>query len=323
MTAAHWASSGREMVRQVLFHRERAADREREAARIAALPPPHALLAMRNDLVLVCGEVHDATARRELLAAVMSAMPGKRVLDEVRARGSRRPGAPGGRPRELAELLAAAPAGRSAVAFGEDGWRTYPMAEDGARSWRRHLPGELPPEEVEEDARLIRSWARDGQTGVRHSPAPGPAGFVVLAVFGNRILVGGQVAEESTRAQILASVKAGSAGIGHVRDEITVNPLCPPANGLPHTLHSLPALSGQGVLAVAAPGRPWTAIPLHIGLLEPAGWEDAARAANISSDPFARAVYAQAREFLTELQSAGLDLSADPRSSKTSDTPAP
>jgi hypothetical protein len=98
---------------------------------------------------------------------------------------------------------------------------------------------------------------------------------VVLTLFGTKAVLAGRVAEESTRAQLIAAARQAYGQRLLVQsDDLHVRATCQPSMNLLHTLKSLPpapAAESAGLLAIAKPGGVWTVIPAGRELLEAGG----------------------------------------------------
>ncbi len=235
---------------------------EAEQERLRKLPPAHVFLGRRGDQVLLRGEVFDLEAKRALFSAVMTVLPGCRILDDLRANGERRPGSGMGVPDGDALL-----AGKDGKAFalglpGRD-WALldWEVARE-ARPWEGALPPGLAADEIAQDSALVIDWLQGANAGIPTLPAPPRPAFVTLAAYAGRVVVGGQLAEEALRAQLLEAVKRAYPSGWIVRDEVSVSGACAASETIQHTLQSVPvAKSGDALLAVALPGQPWKVLP--------------------------------------------------------------
>ncbi|MCB1227446.1 MAG: BON domain-containing protein [Verrucomicrobiales bacterium] len=201
-----------------------------EQERLAALPPAHVVAGLRGDQMLVRGEVGDKADHRDLLARLMAAFPGVRVLDDVRVTGQRRPqGRFGSMPAEMQ----AADEGSYQVVAGED-WRAGSEAESGEAREAEVREG------LKLDGAVVANWVRGENAGIpRLAPEPRRP-FFTLALYAGRAVLGGEVADEAERSLMLEAVKRAYPADWVVVDEVVVSGACGPMRNLEHALRSLP-----------------------------------------------------------------------------------
>ena len=233
---------------------------EKEQERLNRLPPAHVFLGRRGDQVLLRGEVFDLEAKRALFSAIMTALPGSRILDDLRATGARRPASGPGVP---AQAILRGDTRGSTFALGVPGreWTPLELADE-ASTWKSALPTGLDAKEVAADHAVVLDWLQGTHAGIPALPVPPSPAFVTLAAYAGRVVVGGQLAEEAHRAQLLEAVKRAYPSGWSVRDEIAVTGACAASPTLQHTLQSVPASTAKSsLLAVAVPGQPWRVLP--------------------------------------------------------------
>jgi hypothetical protein len=260
-TLSEWRERVRPLVAEVAQHAEREAAWEREQERLSRLPPPHVFLARRGEQVLLRGEVYDVEAKRAVLSSVMAAMPGKRILDDLRAAGARRPGGGLG---GLDEVVSEEGEKTFALGVPERDWVVldWQVARE-ALPWEAALPEGLTVEAVREDSAVLIDWLQGSNAGIPLLPAPPQPAFLTLAVFAGRVVIGGQMAEEALRAQVVEAVKRAYPAGWVLRDEMAVSGRCVASESVQHTVQSVPVKKAQEpmLLAVALPGESWRLLP--------------------------------------------------------------
>lgn len=237
----------------------RAAQRKEEEreAQLARLPPPHVILAVRGGDALVQGEVGTAALKTQLIEAALRACAGMRVVDLLRVSDARRPKVDAAATLSFFPPVSdAARSGLIAVAIPGGEWKIASLpAKDIVASILNSLPRGVDPKLVEPDAKNVARWyataSPDGKTLIKPC--------VTLAVFGDRAWLRGQVAEESSRTQILDGAR--KAYPNHVLVHfISLNTRCEPvAEALP-TARSFPPAPDKdapGVVAFAIAGEEW------------------------------------------------------------------
>lgn len=308
LSGAEWKERGLPLQTRVREHLLAEIAWEAEQERLRALPPAHVFLARRGDHVLLRGEVFDLEAKRALFSAVMAALPGCRILDDLRAAGARRPGSGPGVP--AAEALATDKDGK-VLALGLPGrdWTRldWEVARD-AEPWRDALPPGLDAKQVAEDSALVIDWLQGAHAGIPALPAPPRPAFVTLAAYAGRVVVGGQLAEEALRAQLLEAVKRAYPTGWSVRDEVEVTGACAASADVQHTAQSVPvAAAPKALLAVAIPGQPWRVLSERL-LLDSAALAPDALPAGLT----ASLVTASLQPALEEMRALGFDFPNGP-----------
>jgi hypothetical protein len=247
---------------KVLAHYQSEAAWQAEQLRLSQLPPAHVFLAKRQDQVLLRGEVFDLEAKRAVIAAIMAALPGTRILDDLRALGSRRPG-PGIGTLNAAQILDGKDG--KAFALGLPGKPWAPLDWETAREsqpWSNLLPSELQANLLIEDSALLIDWLQGANAGIPTLPSPPQPAFLTLAVFQNQLILGGRLAEESLRLQIVSAIKRTYPSGYTLSDQITVSGSSTASESVQHTAQSIPVRTGDPLLfALARPGQAWQILP--------------------------------------------------------------
>lgn len=273
VTMTEWQGKVRPLVAKVKLHAAEEAAWEIEQERLNGLPPPHVFLGRRGEQVLLRGEVFDLEAKRAVLSAIMAAFPGSRILDDLRAEGGRRPGSGLG---ALNPDLVGGEGGKGfALGLAGREWVTldWEVARE-AKPWEEHLPVDLLADAVKEDSAVVIDWLQGANAGIPQLPAPPQPAFFTLAVFAGRVVVGGQVAEEGFRAQVVEAIKRAYPAGWVLRDEIAVSGRCVAVEGIQHTVLSVPVKNtgDEVLLAVVLPGQSWRLLPrailADVGVLE-------------------------------------------------------
>lgn len=259
-------------VREAHKDQRKAAEEER---RLAALPPGHVFIASRNSEVTLRGELATEAVKRALLDEALLIFAPFRVHDEIRVSSRRRPG------DDLPPLSTALlpsdkePKGKTLfLGFDHAAWKPvdWQVASD-AQPWKADLPLGLRADLVQDDSAAVIDWL---QGAVRPAPpvSTRPA-FITLALFDGKAVLCGQVAEESTRLQIIASARqAYGARMLVMHDSLRVDGGCRPFRGVLNTVRSLPSpprLPTEGVFALAVPAESWVEFPVTADLVEAGG----------------------------------------------------
>lgn len=144
---------------------------------------------------------------------------------------------------------------------------------DDAQPWQADLPAGLTAGLVKDDSAAMIDWLQGGGKAmplVTTRPA-----FVTLALFDGRAVLCGQVAEESTRLQLIAAARqAYGTRLLVMHDNLRVDGSCRPFRGVLHVLKSLPeppAAAREAVFALATPTESWVVLPVTADLLEAGG----------------------------------------------------
>ncbi len=262
LSESEWRERVQPLQTRVREHLLAEAAWEAEQERLRRLPPAHVILGQRGDQVLLRGEVFDLESKRALFSAIMTALPGCRILDDLRASGERRPGPPLGVP-ETALIQTGEMKKTFLLGLPGGNWTPLdPKAGNDAASWRHDLPSGVEVAEIAEDHALVLDWLNGSHAGIPALPAPPRPAFITLAAYAGRVVVGGQLAEEALRAQLVEAVKRAYPAGWSVRDEVEVTGACATSATIQHTLQSVPVAAPDGsILAVALPGQPWRRLP--------------------------------------------------------------
>jgi len=263
VTAMEWQRVVGPMRRKVDQHRQEEVAWEAEQERLKRLPLAHVFFGRRGKQVLLRGEVYDEESKRALIAMVMTAMPGMRILDDVRAAGMRRPGTEW---EQLLEVLGQGGEVEKAFALAVPGqdWAVldWQIGKD-QKAWSGAESEGMDKEGLRADSVVVIDWLQGGHAGIPTLAAPLQPAFLTLAAFSGRVVLGGQLAEEALRAQVVAAVKRSFTAGWVVRDEIAVSGRCEASESVQHTVLSVPEppLPGAFVLAAAVPGQSWRLLP--------------------------------------------------------------
>lgn len=259
VSAAQWKDTFSPLLADAWQRLDDARAAAAEAARLAKLPPPHVVLAIKGSEVLLQGDVGTATLKTSLIESALKAYPALRVLDLIRVSKERRPVV------DAAAMLGGFPAangagkdGLVAVAVPPYSWKSAPLSaeSDVAALVRTTIPAGIEPHFVEADAKNVAQWFAAKSTPVSNSPVP-PA--LTLAIFGDRVWLRGQVAEEATRTQILDAARRlypNHLLVQYVR----LNARCTPvAEALPtaRSFPAAPAADAPGIVAFVLAGDAW------------------------------------------------------------------
>jgi hypothetical protein len=244
---------------------------EAEASRRAKLPLPHLFLASRGENVLVRGIVGTADLKTLVIDAALKAYPEKRIIDEISISTNRRPVV------DVSALLLFFPTPSKAadgkhLAFGMpgEGWKIAEMTStDLEKAIASVLPKGVETTLLDADQTAVLKWLRSLEEEKTASSRP----YLTLAIFGSRVWLRGEVAEEATRSQIVEAVRRTYPNhllVQYVR----LNPRCMAADGPLQTALSLPSApeaQSAGILAFAVPGEVWRKVEVTPALLEPNG----------------------------------------------------
>lgn len=250
-----------------------------EAERQAKLPPPHLFLATRDKRLLVRGEVATLTIKRELLNTLIQSFPEWRVLDDVRVNAQRRAVADFGPITEalLPPQKSEDPkkAGKNLVlGLSGEAWESVDFLVGAeAQPWKELLPKDLPPEKLQEDSRMVIEWLQGSAKGIPKLPIRLQPSFLTLTLLPEKVILAGQVAEESARTQVLEAARQKYAGRALVvADSLLARGTCEPSGDLQQTLRSLPdlpAVGSSGSIAFSRPGQVWKSLPASEKLTTP------------------------------------------------------
>jgi hypothetical protein len=242
----------------VLSHLQKETAWEIEQERLRNLPPAHVFLGKRGNQVLLRGEVFDIDSKRAVIASIMAALPEARLLDDLRANGTRRPD-PGLGSFNPSETLS--DTSDKAFALGLPGKPWTPLDWEVARSaqpWSSLLPPGLDPKSLAEDSALVIDWLQGSNAGIPLLPTPPQPAFLTLAVYQDRIMISGRLAEQALHTQILAALKRAYPSGYTIDDQIAVSGSTLASDSVQHTTQTIPVRQTDPLLfAIALPGKPW------------------------------------------------------------------
>lgn len=275
VTETEWQEQVAPALRRVRSAREQQRRATEEARRLAALPPGHVFVAVRDGEITLRGEVGTEGVKQSLLDEALILFASHRLHDEIRVSARRRPG------DDFAPLTTALlPPGKSKagktlfLGFDHEAWKPvdWQVAHDAA-PWKDQLPSGTDAVLLQGDSAAVIDWLQGAA-----KPAPPvhtrPA-FLTLALFDGKAVLCGQVAEEATREQVIAAVRRAYAPRFQVQhDHLLVEADCRPFRSLLNTLKSLPPPSldpTSAILAIAAPAESWRVLPVTADLVEAGG----------------------------------------------------
>jgi len=247
-----------------------------EAERQNKLPPPHVFLAARDGRLLMRGEVATLKIKRELLNAVIESFPDWRVLDDLRVNSQRRAVAEFG-PITTALLPSTQEASSDkSLSLGISGTAWHPVdwqVGDEAQPWRDLLPQDLPPEAIREDSRMVTQWLQGQNQGIPQLPIPAQPSFLTLTLLPDKVILAGQLQEETLRARLVEAAKRAYSGKAIVFSEaLLARGTCAATADVEQTVRSFPPLpEGEAapVIAFARPGQVWKSMPATEEILIP------------------------------------------------------
>ncbi len=176
-----------------------------ENERLARLPPGHLFIAVRDQQIILRGEVGTAAMKREILEDALVTLAPRRLHDEIRVSAQRRPSGDFG-PITTALLPEGHKTGGRSYFLSLSGGAWKPVdwqITASEQSWKQDLPPALGASMLQNDSAMLTNWLQGDDT---NSPAPSltmePA-FISLALFDAKAILSGQVAEEAVRAQLI------------------------------------------------------------------------------------------------------------------------
>jgi hypothetical protein len=257
--------------------------REAEIQRQAALPPPHVFLAARDHRVLLKGEIASLGLKRELLNSTIAAFPDWKVLDDIRVNPKRRSVSDFGPittallPQPLAQRGEPAAGKSLALGLSGQGWQMldWQVGGDKAKPWLEALPKDLPADMVTADGVFVVEWLQGNAQGIPVMPLRAQPSFLTLTLLPDRVILAGQVAEESLRAQLIEAAQRTYGGRAIIMsDGLLARGTCEPSSDVQQTIRSLPPLpepKQPPILAFARPGQVWKSAPATPDLLKAGG----------------------------------------------------
>lgn len=253
------------------LHQQQVAETERR--RLAGLPPSHLFVAARASQVILRGEVGSAAMKRAILDEALAVFSTKHLQDEIRVSPQRRPTGEFG-PITTALLPASKEKNGRTLFLGlsDDAWKSVDwQIAPAEQDWNKKLPSGLDSDLLLDDSTALSEWLQTPNGASEMEPAPA---FITLALFDSKVIVSGQIAEESARSQIIAAArKAYASRVLVLHDELVLRADCKASSGIIHTLSSLPptVTQGLGSFAIAIPGGNWVIIPVTRDLIEAGG----------------------------------------------------
>jgi hypothetical protein len=275
------ADEWREQVRPVLeklravLRQQRSAQAEQE--RLARLPPGHLFIAVRDQQIILRGEVGSEAMKRLILEDALATFTPHRLHDEIRVSAHRRPSGDFG-PLTTALLPLDGEEGDKSffLSFSDAAWKPVDwQIAASEQAWHQDLPTSLDARPLQNDSARLCRWLEGDDTDLPPPSLPMEPAFITLVLFDSRAFLSGQVAGEAVREQLIAAVRqaysppflVSSEGI-HVRGD------CEPGGNILQTLKSLPpppTAGSAGMFAIARPGSTWTLIPVTPELVEAGG----------------------------------------------------
>lgn len=266
-----WDKDIAPMITALRRHRAEAEALAKQKAQVANLPPGHLFLAVRDQHLVLRGEVGSPAVKRALLAEALGVFRALRIHDDIRVSTTRHPAAEFA-PFSTALLPAAGAAEEKTFHLGISGEAWRPLDWHGSRgelSWKGKLPPRLTGALLRGDNAQLIDFLQGSDAGLP-APARAQPAFLVLALFGSKALLSGQIAEPALHARMLAAVRAAYApGIMTGADFFTVRGECQPSEEPLHASQSLPAPGPRPLLAFARPGSSWKTREITPALVEP------------------------------------------------------
>ncbi|MEZ5384413.1 MAG: hypothetical protein R3F13_02740 [Prosthecobacter sp.] len=266
-----WKKHLQPALRRVRQTRQAQRAAETEAQRLAALPAGHVFLAARQGEVLMRGEVGSTAVKNSLLDDALKFFAPRQVRDEIRVSSGRRPVAefgpvttallPDENDRQEKSLF---------LGFGGEAWHAVDWkVGDDAKPWEGDLPAGVRQEWLLADSARVIAWLQ----GAPEPEKSAPPSFVTLAVCDGKVILGGQLAGESARTQIIAAVRRACPPDSVVLyDDLHLKASAQRWSGILHTVKSLPQFPAGGLsFALAVPGSDWIELPVTFDLIEAGG----------------------------------------------------
>lgn len=274
-----WEKSILPLIQSVRRYQKDERTRLAEAEHQAKLSPPHVFLAARDTRLLARGELATLGLKRELLNALIAAFPNWRVIDDLRVNPQRRAVADFG-PITAALIPSESDQdpktkGKSLViGLSSAAWQPVDWQVGGdAQPWKKDLPADLPPALLQSDHRMVTEWLQGKASGIPALPIRAQPSFLTLTLLPDKVILAGQLAEESLRTQLVEAARQKYAGQALVIAEaLLVRGTCEPSSDIQQSLRSLPALpdsASPGSIAFAKPGHVWKSTPATQGIDQP------------------------------------------------------
>lgn len=267
ITVPEWEKSILPVIQNVRRYQSDQRTRVAEAERQAKLPPPHLFIAVRDKRLLVRGELATLAYKREFLNALIAVFPEWRVLDDLRVNSQRRAVGEFG---PITEALLPPETSDDPKLVGKslflglpgEAWKKMDFLVSGdAQPWQELLPKDLPPDLLRNDSLMVIEWLQGSAKGIPKLPIRLQPSFITLTLLPDKVILAGQVAEESTRTQIIDTAKQKYSGRALViAEHLLARGTCEPSDDLQQTLRSLPDLpevGNPGSIAFSKPGKVW------------------------------------------------------------------
>lgn len=272
-----WRHQVRPALDRLRASQERQHLAQAESERLARLPPGYLFVAVRDQQVILRGEVGTEAMKRGILTDALTAFAPRRLHDEIRVSAQRRPSGDFGPITTALLPEKGKPRGKSCfLSFSGDAWRPVDwQISPREQSWKHDLPAGLDARPLLNDSTMLSNWLQGDDSNAPAPSQPTDPAFIVLTLFDTKAIISGQVAEEAVHAQVIAAVRlAYSPPFIVSSDPFYVRGDCEPSSRILDTLKSLPpppAASSAGLFAIARPGGPWALIPVTRALVEAGG----------------------------------------------------
>jgi hypothetical protein len=279
MPPAAWEEGiAAEVVRLHLTHSQEQ-EKQAENLRLAALPSGHVLLALRGSDVLLKGELGSETLIMQLTQIAGKSYPNRLIHDELIFSANRRPEPT---PDILTQALPGIPknAADPLIALGipGKGWTVLDattLSTEGSDPLPASaLSNAIDPRLIRPDLTASLAWLDGVASSAKPTSAAHYPPHLLLAAYGQRVLLRGVVADEASRSQIESAARRVYAGRELVMD-IRLDAARQAANGTLQTVLTLPTApssEGTAIIAFAVPGDEWKTRAAGLWLLEPAGF---------------------------------------------------
>lgn len=271
-----WEKSIMPLIQNVRRYQSEQRNRAKETARQIKLPPPHLFLAARENRLLVRGETATVGIKREFLNDLIIRFPEWRVIDDVRVNPECRAVSDFGPittallPNPLDEDSKSQ--GKSLV-LGLSGQAWKPVdwiTQTETQPWKEDLPKDLPASLLQDDHRMVIGWLQGETKGIPNLPIRAQPSFLTLILLPHKVIIAGQLAEESLHTQLIEAARQKYSGQTKlIFDALLVRGTCAPSAEIQQTLRSLPPLpeaDSPGSLAFATPGEIWRSTPASTGI---------------------------------------------------------
>lgn len=275
VTSSEWQQLVLPALKQLRARSKEQHAAEAEQRRLAQLPPAHLFIAVRGQKIVIRGEVGSEAMKQVVLDEALAVFATQHVQDEIRVNSRRRPTGDFGLITTVLVPARGDATGKLLhLGIADEAWKPvdWQVAAD-SQPWKKDLPARLDASLLAQDSAAVIGWLQGAASGMPASPWR-PA-FISLAIFGSKVVLSGQVAEESVRAQVVAAARRAYAPRRLVlHDDLFLDAACRPSSGSQHTLRSMPPApsdEGAGVFAIALPGGDWSIIPVTAALVEAGG----------------------------------------------------